>query len=157
MAASAWAIHNKVKEYIGNKIVDLDNDSLKINLYLSTSDLAVTKDGIATVSDQVATANGYTQNTKAIASQAWTSSGATCTFDCADVVWTAAGGSITARYAAIYDDTVTAAAASGNVTAIEADPIICSCTLDTTPADVTATDTNTFTIAMHASGVFTLA
>ena len=53
----------------------------------------------------------------------------------------------TARYAAIYDDTV----ASPVV-----DPIVCSTLLDTTPADVTATDGNTFTIQMNASGIFTL-
>ena len=36
------------------------------------------------------------------------------------------------------------------------DPIVCVCLLDTTPADVTATDTNTLTVQINASGVFTL-
>jgi hypothetical protein len=35
-------------------------------------------------------------------------------------------------------------------------PLICVSLLDTAPANVTATDTNTLTIAINASGVFTL-
>lgn len=59
-----------------------------------------------------------------------------------DPVWTASGGSITARFAVIYE-------VSGNV--------LCYCLLDSTPADVTATTGNTLTVAAHSSGVFTLA
>ena len=59
-----------------------------------------------------------------------------------DPVWTASGGSITARYAVIYE-------VGGDV--------LCYSLLDTTPADVTATDGNTFTVAAHTNGVFTLA
>ena len=61
--------------------------------------------------------------------------------DPADVVWTAAGGSIVARYAVIYES-------AGNV--------LCYCLLDATPADVTVTDTYTLTVALNASGIFTL-
>jgi hypothetical protein len=35
--------------------------------------------------------------------------------------------------------------------------VLCYCLLDSTPADVTATTGNTLTIALHASGIFTLA
>lgn len=59
-----------------------------------------------------------------------------------DPVWTASGGDIVARFAVIYE-------VGGNV--------LCYCTLDTTPADVTAVNGNTLTIQTHASGVFTLA
>ena len=58
--------------------------------------------------------------------------------------WTASGGSITARFAVIYDDTHAS------------DQALCVCLLDTAPADVTATDGNTFTITMNASGILTL-
>jgi len=37
------------------------------------------------------------------------------------------------------------------------DPVACHSLLDNSPADVTATDTNTFTVAMNASGIFTVA
>ena len=66
----------------------------------------------------------------------------------ADEVFTASGGSIVCRFAVIDDDTV-----SSPVT----DPLVCFSLLDNAPADVTATDTNTLTIAMNASGIFTLA
>jgi len=62
--------------------------------------------------------------------------------DPADMVWTASGGSITARFAVLYEN---------------AGDVVCYCLLDSTPADVTATDGNTLTITLHASGIFTLA
>ena len=149
MAADAWVMHDKFHEYMGDGTVDLDGDSFKINLYLSTSDVATTSvNAMADATFQVATNYGYTQSTKAITSPTWVESGGTVTFDCADVVWTASGGSITARYAAIYDDTV----ASPVI-----DPIMVHSLLDNSPADVTATDGNTFTVAIHANGVFTKA
>jgi hypothetical protein len=58
-----------------------------------------------------------------------------------DYIWTASGGSIVARFAVIYES-------GGNV--------LCYCLLDSTPADVTATNGNTLTIALNASGIFTL-
>jgi hypothetical protein len=61
--------------------------------------------------------------------------------DPADAVWTAAGGSITARFAVLYE---------------VAGDVLCYCLLDSTPADVTATDGNTLTVAFNASGIFTL-
>jgi hypothetical protein len=62
--------------------------------------------------------------------------------DPADLVWTALTGDIVARFAVIYE--------SGG-------DVLCYCLLDSTPADVTATDGNTLTIALHSSGIFTLA
>ena len=35
--------------------------------------------------------------------------------------------------------------------------VVCYCLLDSAPADVTATDGNTLTVTMNASGVFTVA
>lgn len=149
MAADAWVVHDKAIEYMGDATIDLDGDSFIAILCLSTSNIATTSvNGYATVTNEVATANGYTQGTKAVTSPTWTESSGTVTFDCADIVWTASGGSITARFGAIYDDTVTTPVA---------DPVLCHSLLDNAPADVTATDTNTFTIAINASGVFTSA
>lgn len=146
MAADAWVIHDKIKEYEGNGIVDYDADSFVCNLYLATSNVATTSvDPVASATNQVASANGYVQNSQGILSPTWTELAGVVTFDCADIVWTAAGGSITARYAAIYDDTVAAPVV---------DPIVCHSLLDNTPADVEATDTNTFTISIAVGGVF---
>jgi hypothetical protein len=65
----------------------------------------------------------------------------TVTLDCDDQVWTASGGSITARFAVIYE-------VGGNV--------LCYCLLDSAPADVTATDGNPLTVQIAASGLLTL-
>lgn len=151
MAADAWTMHDKFKEYAGDGTIDLDADSFKINLYLSTSNIATTSvDAKSAATNQVATANGYTQDTEVINAPTWVESAGTVTFDVsgADPAWTASGGSITARVAAIYDDTV----ASPVI-----DPIVCHSLLDNAPADVVVTDSNTLTIAMNASGVFTVA
>jgi len=62
--------------------------------------------------------------------------------DPADLVWTASGGSITARFAVIYES---------------AGDVLLYCLLDDTPADVTATSGNTLTLALAVQGIFTLA
>jgi hypothetical protein len=93
------------------------------------------------VTNEHANANGYTTGGIAIA---LTLAGTTTvTVDIAtDPVWTASGGSITARFAGIYE---------------VAGDVLVYCLLDDTPADVTATTGNTLTVAAHTSGVFTLA
>lgn len=149
MAADAWVMHDKFKEYMGDATVDLDADSFKMALYLSTSDVATTSlDAYGTPTNEVAQNFGYLTGGKAITTPTWIESSGTVTFKCDNVVWTAAGGSITARFAAIYDDTVAAPVAK---------PIMCHSLLENPAADVTATDGNTFTVAINASGVFTLA
>ena len=129
-----------------NGDIDFNGHSFKINLYLSTSN-ANTLSGTATpaaLTNQVATAFGYTQNTKAVTITTANSSGTITIDETTNPVWTASGGAITARFAVIYDDT-------------HADDIpVFVCLLDTAPADVTATDTNTFTITMSASGLVQL-
>lgn len=151
MAASAWLVHDKVKLYLGNQVINFDTDSFYMILGLSNSNLHdLDTDAYSTVTNEVATNFGYTQGLvagNAISTPTWSDSGSTITFDHDDVVWTAAGGDIVARYAGIVDDTVASPVA---------DPVICSSLLDTSPQDVTATDGNTFTVQINASGVFTL-
>lgn len=146
MAAGKWKIYDLAKLAIANGEVDFNADSFKINLYLSTSN-ADTLSGVDQLTDltnQVATAFGYTQNTKAVTITTSQAAGVTTVDETTNPVWTASGGAITARFAVIYDDTH------------PNDLPICVCLLDTAPADVTATDGNTFTITINASGLFTL-
>jgi len=149
MAAGTWTLHDKAKLYIGAGAggIDLDADTFKMVLCASTSNAATTSvDGYAALTGELATANGYTAGGATLTSVTWVESAGTVTFDAADTVWTASGGSITARFAVIYDDTVTAPVAK---------PIVAHLLLDTTPADVTATAGNTLTIQENASGIFT--
>lgn len=110
-------------------------------IFTSASNLTVASTTYAGVTSEHANANGYT--TGGIAVDLTLAGTTTVTADIAtDPVWTAAGGSITGRWAAIYE--------------VGAD-VFCFALLDATPADVTATTGNTLTVAAHASGVFTAA
>ena len=92
-----------------------------------------------------AAANGYTAGGDTVAATFATSAG-TLTFDVADNVWTADGGSIVARYALLY-----------NSSAGGTNDLIAYALLDNSPADVTATDTNTLIVTIHATGAYTSA
>lgn len=146
MAAGKWKIYEAAKLGIANGEIDLDTHSFKIALFLSTSNCNTLSGttALASLTNQVATANGYTQSTKAVTITTANSGGTITVDETTNPVWTASGGSITARFAVIYDDTHASKQA------------LCVCLLDTAPADVTATDGNTFTITMPASGLFTI-
>ncbi len=125
-----------------NGTFDFDTDTFLVALFLSTSNIGAATTTYAGVTNQHANANGYT--TGGISLGALTLAGTTTVTvdDPSDMVWTAAGGSIIARFAVLYES---------------AGDVVCYCLLDSTPADVTATTGNTLTIALHASGIFTLA
>lgn len=143
MAAGAWVFTNEGRTRIlgGNPTFDIDSDTWKMALFLSTSNLAATSTTYAGLTNEHANGNGYT--TGGIGVTLTLAGTTTVTVDIqTDPVWTANGGPITAKYAVIYE-------VSGN--------ILCYCLLDSGGADVTATDGNTLTVAANASGVFTLA
>lgn len=141
MAAGNWTFTNGGRTSLLNGTFDIDTDSYKCALFLSTSNIGAASTTYAGVTNEHANANGYT--TGGIAVALTLAGTTTVTVDITtDPVWTASGGSITARFAVIYEVT-------GNV--------LCYALLDSTPADVTATSGNTLTVAANASGVFTLA
>lgn len=148
MAAGKWKMYESAKLAWANGEIDFDTHSFKINLYTSTSNAdtltAGTINSLASITNQVATAFGYTQNTKAVTITTSNTAGTITIDETTNPVWSASGGSITARFAVIYDDTHAS------------DMPIAVCLLDTTPADVTATSGNTFTITMNASGILSL-
>lgn len=143
MAAGKWKLYNTAKEKIGQGIIDLDGHTFKVALFLSTSNCdTLTHDELADLTNQVANGFGYTTGGQALTGVTWSNSSGTITFNCNDPSWTASGGSITCRFAVIYDDTVVG------------DPLLCVCRLDT--VNVTATDTQELNIIIDATGVFTL-
>jgi hypothetical protein len=141
MAAGAWVFPDASRTKLLNGTFDIDTDSFKCALFLSTSNIGAASTTFAGVTNEHAANNGYTGG--GIAVDLTLAGTTTVTCDIAtDPVWTASGGSITARFAVIYE-------VGGDV--------LCYCLLDSAPADVTATTGNTLTVAAHASGVFTLA
>lgn len=141
MAAGNWLFTNGGRTSLLNGTFDIDSDTWKMALLLSTSNISASSTTHAGVTNEHANANGYT--TGGIAITLTLAGTTTVTVDIStDPVWTASGGSIVARFAEIYE-------VAGNV--------LVYCLLDSTPADVTATSGNTLTVAANASGVFTLA
>lgn len=139
MAASAWTFTDAGRTYLLNGTFDIDSDTWKMALFQSTSNLGASTTTYAGVTNEVANANGYTTGGTSVTLSL--SGTTTVTVDSTDATWTASGGSIVARFAAIYE-------VGGNV--------LCYCLLDSTPADVTVTTGNTLTIQISASGVFSL-
>jgi hypothetical protein len=139
MAAGVFTLTNGAKTEL-SKGTFLDADSYKVALFLSTSNIGATSTTYAGLTNEHANANGYTTGGNAVTlSRSGTS---TVTFTSTNpAVWTASGGSITARFGVLYE-------VGGNVVGYFL--------LDSTPADVTATTGNTFTVTVNGSGLFTL-
>ena len=140
MAAGTWTFTNSGRTSLLDGTFDLDSDTFKMALFLSTSNIGASSTTYAGLTNEHAAANGY--STGGVSVTLSLSGTTTVTVDSTDAVWNASGGPITARFAVIYE-------VAGNV--------LCYCLLDSSPADVTATDGNSLTIQIHSSGVFTLA
>lgn len=124
------------------KDVNLSTDTFKMGLVTSTyTPNASTHNDYPDITNEVS-GNGYAQQT--LASVTFTRSGAVATFDFANPVFTASGGSIVARRFFIYDDTTTTKYLVGYGLLNNAD------------ADVTTTTGNTLTVNVNASGLFTI-
>ncbi len=141
MAAGAWTFTNGGRTSLLDGTFDIDSDTYKMALFLSTSNIGAASTTYAGLTNEHANNNGYLTGGK---SATLTLAGTTTVTvdETVNPVWTASGGSITARFAVIYE-------VAGNV--------LCYALLDSGPADVTATDGNTLTVQANASGVFTLA
>lgn len=140
MAAGAWTLTNAGRTSLLNGDFDIDSNTFKMALFLSSSNIGAGSTTYAGLTNEHANANGYTTGGNDIALSL--SGTTTVKVDCTDEVWTASGGSIVARFAVIYE-------VGGNVLAY--------CLLDSAPADVTATAGNTLTVAIDTDGVLTLA
>lgn len=143
MAAGTWTLTNGGRTKLLDGTFDIDSDSWKVALFLSTSNIGAASTTYAGLTNEHANANGYTTGGIAVTLVLAGTTSVTVSFS-SNPVWTASGGSIVARFAVLYE-------VSGNVLAY--------CLLDSTPADVTATTGNTLTIDSDGtpSPVFTLA
>lgn len=142
MAAGNWTFTDAGRTDLLNGTFDLDTDTFLMALFLSTSNIGASSTTYAALTNEHANANGYTTGGISLGSLALSGTTTVTVDETTNPVWTASGGSITARFAVIYE--------SGG-------RVLCYCLLDSTPADVTATAGNTLTVTFHASGIFTLA
>lgn len=139
MAAGAWTFTTEGRTKLLDGTFDIDTDVFKMALLLSTSNIGAASTTYAGLTNEHANANGYTTGGQTLTMSL--SGTTTVTVDCNDQTWTASGGSIVARFAVIYES---------------AGRVLCYCLLDSAPADVTATDGNTLTVQINASGIFSL-
>lgn len=121
--------------------------TFKVTLHSSAYTFSAAHSVYADLTNELSTANGYTNGGATLGSITWSQSSGLATFDAANTTWTATGGSIVTRRAVLR--------AVGTFNS-QVDPLVCSILLDNTPADVTTTDTNVLTLAWNASGIFTL-
>lgn len=137
--AGAWTLTTAAKTSLLNGTFDIDSDTWKMALFLSTSNIGASSTTYAGLTNEHANGNGYTTGGTSVT--LGLSGTTTVTATASTVTFTASGGSIVARFAVIYE-------VSGNV--------LCYCLLDSAPADVTVADGNSLAIT-SASGAFTLA
>ena len=136
MAANAWIFPDNAKLRLLDDTFDLNSDTYKMALFLSTSNIGTGSTTFAGVTNEHAAANGYTAGGNAIAFTI-SQNGASGEIDItADPTFTAAGGNIVFRFAVIYE---------------VAGDVLCYCLADNTPADVTITSRNSLTIQAHAT------
>jgi hypothetical protein len=132
MAAGSPIFFQGFKKRLGLAQFKFDTDTIGCALYTSTlvPDTGV-QEVLADLAGEVAALNGYTAGGVALTTVTWAEDGTSAMeLNAADTVFTATGGSITGRYYVLYNATPVAK------------PLIAYGLLDTTPADVTATDGN---------------
>ena len=144
MAAAAWRLYAKAKEYIGDGTIQLGTNGFKMALFRGSSNAStITLSTLASVTVQ-ASGGAYTAGGKYLAPSAgtWTLSGSTVTFDYTTlgVTFTASGSNISAvQYAVIHNS---------------AGKLLCWSKLSASAFSVA--DPNTLTVLPAATGVFTL-
>ena len=148
-APSALTFFQTFRKWMADGTFDLDGSTFKAMLLTSsyTPNAATQSVKADIVANEVANGNGYTTGGVTLTSVTWTQSGATCTFDAADVSWTGASSGFNARYLVIY--------ASGTLNT-HVDPLVGYMLLDSAPADVSFAAGNTVTVVWNAAGIFTL-
>lgn len=130
-------------EFAGDGTVDYDTHTFICLLTTSTHTPDQAADTQLSDIDNEVSGNGYSRQT--LTGVTWLESAGVVTFDSNNPVFTASGGSIVARNYHFIDDNTTS----------PVDSLVIYGILDTSPADVTTTDSNTLTVTANAAGWFT--
>jgi hypothetical protein len=151
MAAGKWKVYEKAKQFLSDGTFNLSaTTNWKMALFTSGSNantLSLTNGIWSDLTNEVTAVNGYSAGGVALSGITWSETAGVATFVTGNGVWNASGGSITARFAVIYENATLNSIVK---------PLLCVCLLDTTPADVVCSNGNTLTIQINGSGVFTL-
>jgi hypothetical protein len=147
MPASAWVVYNEAKKYLMTGDIDLNAATVKMTLHTSASNAATaTLSTIASVTNELTEANGYSSSGKAL-SYTWTigASASEYRFDATAVIWTATGGNISnIKFAVLWVQGASAGARK----------LLAYSQLTT--SQFTLSNGSTLTITPSANGVFEL-
>ena len=145
MAAAAWRLYAKAKQYIGDGTITLGTGGFKLALFRGSSSAStLTFSTFSQLSTRQASGGAYVAGGKALvpATGTWTISGSTITFDYTTlgITFTASGSAISAvQFAVIHNS---------------AGKLLCWSKLSASAFSVA--DPNTLTVLPAATGVFTL-
>jgi hypothetical protein len=151
MAATAWQLYNKAKQYIGNGTITLGAGVFKMVLATSASNASTfTLTAYSQITNEIAATGGYVTGGKDLvpATAYWTV-GASAkqmkfTMSTVGLAFTASGASLTnIKYAILR-----------NSTGATAGRLLCFCRLSS--SQFTVTSPNTLTVLPAATGIFTL-
>ena len=151
MAATAWQLYNKAKQYIGNGTITLGAGVFKMVLANSASNASTfTLTAYSQITGEISATGGYVSGGKNLvpATALWTV-GASAkqfkfTMSTVGLAFTASGASLTnIRYAILR-----------NSTGATAGRLLCFCQLSS--SQFTVTSPNTLTVLPAATGIFTL-
>lgn len=130
MTAGTWTYPTAARKNVIDGTFDVDSDTWRVALVTASSNIGASTTTWAGVTNEVANGNGYTTGGVAVTLTIGGTTSPSVTF-ATNPSWNASGGSITARYAVLYE-------LGGNV--------MCYVLLDNTPADVVTTNGNSLTI-----------
>jgi hypothetical protein len=151
MAATAWQLYNKAKQYIGNGTITLGAGVFKMVLATSASNASTfTLTAYSQITGEISATGGYATGGKDLvpATAYWTV-GASAkqmkfTMSTVGLAFTASGASLTnIKYAILR-----------NSTGATAGRLLCFCQLSS--SQFTVTSPNTLTVLPAATGIFTL-
>jgi hypothetical protein len=142
--AGNFILFNKFKLWCADGTFNLSSDTFKVTLHTSSYSPLLTNSVYADLTNELSTANGYTNGGLTLTSVTWTEASGVITFTAANAVWAATGAGITARTAVIRK--------SGTANS-HVDPLVAYCS---ETVDQTAPAGSNFTVQINASGIFTL-
>ena len=137
-------LYNALKLGLGQGAINFGTAALKVALCQSGYTPSAADHDFADDLTNEVSGSGYARQA---VTATWSATGTTVTLSLTDPVFSADGGSITARWWVLLID------AGG---ADSANRLLAYGLIDETPGDVTATDQNTLTIDFSASGLFSL-
>ena len=140
MAAGNWTFTSGGRTSLLDGTFDIDSDTWKMALFISTSNLGSSSTTFAGVTNEVSGVTGYTAGGVSVSLSLSGTTTVTVDVD-TDPTWSPSAD-LTWRFQAIYE-------VSGNI-------LVYSLANDT-PADETVSSGNVLTVQINASGVFTLA